>query len=396
MLFLRMLRGFITKALPTFALIVLVCPPHIAVADENIITVRGIARIEYAPTDVNHGMYRELVHEAKKAAIKTYMASMPQAKSRLMERYFDDLTSYENIDRFVLSFKPLGGPCDTGVTRSGQPKCGQIKDKTLNLAINAQISAVAIDNYLQSQTAVGTLGAGESSEFGVLFIARTTTGKRVFQDKVTNVRQEQSADNTNSTIASDGTSTVAGVAQESLAVTTTGGSTEIKADQLSYEVNDSLSITLGQAIKQYLVDAGFEPIDTDEIVDNHEGLYYLDEMIAEGMFGEDGTIPRRVLNNFKRAVIDEGMKFFGVGRIDLGLPQKNRVTGFVEVPAIVTCEVFMDVNGRSRSVAVVVPQTVYGEDARGEAAVAQQNAQNQAVKLALDTVVSQLQAKGLH
>ena len=396
MLSLRMLRVVINKALPMLTVALALASTQEVVANDSVITVRGIARVEYAPTNDNHGMYRQLVHEAKKAAVKTYMASMPQAKLKLMDRYFDDVTSYENIDKFVLSFSPLGGPCDTGVTKNGKPKCGQIKDKTLNLAINAKISTVAIDNYLQSQSVAGATAAGESSEFGVLFIARTTTGRKVFQDKVTNVRQDKSVDNTNTTMASDGTSNIAGVAQDSLAMTTTGGSIEIKADELAYEVNDSLSVTLGQAIKQYLVNAGFEPIDTDDIVDNHEGLYYLDERIEKGMVGEDGTIQRRILNKFKKAVTDEGMKFFGVGRLDLGLPQKNQVTGFVEVPAIVTFEVFMDVNGRSRSVAVVTPQTVYGEDARGEAAIAQQNAQNQAVKLALDTVVSQLQAKDLY
>lgn len=392
---LNMMRKITLLSVLVITAVVLWAAPQLAVANDNIVTVRGVARVEYAPSNDNHGLYRKLVHEAKIAALKTYMATMPQAKARLVERYFDEMTSFENIDKYVLSFKPLGGPCNTGVTKDGVPKCGKIKDKTLNLAVNAQISAVAIDNFLQAQSVVGATAAGESSEFGVLFIARTTTGKTVFQDKVTNVAQQKSADNTNTTVASDGTSNVAGVSQESLAVSTTGGSTEIKADELVYEVNNSLSNTLGQAIGQYLVDAGFEPISADELVDNSDNLYYLDEMIDEGMFRDDGTMPRRLLNRYKKAAIDFGMKFFGIGRIDVGLPKKNVVTGFVEVPAIVTFEVFMDANGRSRSVAVVTPQAVYGEDARGDSAIAQQNAQNEAVKLALDTVVSQLQAKDL-
>lgn len=386
---------FLSTSLFAFVLVLMLSLSQVVLANENVITVRGIARIEYAPTKDNHGLYRKLVHEAKIAALKTYIATMPQAKARLLDRYFEDITSYENIDKYVLSFKPLGPPCNTGVTKNGVPKCGQIKDKTLNLAVNAQINTVAINNYLQAQSVAGATAAGESSEFGVLFIARTTTGRKVFQDKVTNVAQQKSADNTNTTVASDGTSDIAGVSQESMAVRTTGGSTEIKADELAYAIDNSLSNTLGQAIGQYLVDSGFEPISADELVDNSDDLYYLDEMIDEGMFREDGTMPRRLMNRYKKAAIEFGMKFFGVGRIDVGLPQKNAVTGFVEVPAIVTFEVFMDVNGRSRSVAVVTPQAVYGEDARGEQAIAQQNAQNEAVKLALDTVVSQLQAKDL-
>lgn len=393
-----MTRALCMYVRPMFiaTVLVLAALSQAVLANENVVTVRGIARIEYAPSEDHHGLYRKLVHEAKIAAIKTYMATMPQAKLRLMDRYFDDITSYENIDKYVLSFKPLGGPCNTGVTKNGKPKCGQIKDKSLNLAVNAKISTVAIDNYLQSQSVVGATGAGESSEFGVMFIARTTTGKTVFDDKVTNVQQQQSQDNTNTTMASDGTSNIAGVSQESLSVSTTGGSTEVKADALSYQIDNALSNTLGQAIGQYLVDAGFEPISADEIVDNSDDLYYLDEMIDEGMFRDDGTMPRRLLNRYKKAAIEFGMKFFGVGRIDIGMAQKNAVTGFIEVPAIVTFEVFMDANGRSRSVAVVTPQAVYGEDARGDEAIARQNAQNEAVKLALDTVVSQLQAKDLY
>jgi len=396
MQFYKSFRDFLSVGFVVVVLSVTAFLPNVAVANDNVVTVRGIARIEYAPSEDHHGLYRKLVHEAKIAAIKTYMATMPRAKARMMDQYFEDITSYDNIDKFVLSFKPLGGPCNTGVTKNGKPKCGQIKDKTLNLAVNAQISTVAIDNYLQSQSVVGATGAGESSEFGVLFIARTTTGKTVFDDRVTNIQQQKSQDNTNTTMASDGTSNVAGVSQESLAVTTTGGSTEKKADALVYEVDNSLSTTLGQAIGQYLVDAGFEPISADELVEYDDDLYYIDEMIDQGMFGDDGTMPRRLLNRYKKAAIGVGMRFFGVGRIDIGLAQKNAVTGFTEVPAVVTFEVFMDANGRSRSVAVVTPQAVYGEDARGDAAIARQNAQNEAVKLALDTVVSQLQAKDLY
>jgi len=42
----------------------------------------------------------------------------------------------------------------------------------------------------------------------------------------------------------------------------------------------------------------------------------------------------------------------------------------------------------------VRPQVVYGQD-RGSASVAETNAYNEAVKQAMDTVVSQMQQKGL-
>ena len=52
---------------------------------------------------------------------------------------------------------------------------------------------------------------------------------------------------------------------------------------------------------------------------------------------------------------------------------------------------------RMRTVASVAPQLVYGDfEAGGDATVGQIKAQNAAVKLAMDTIIAQLQSKGLY
>jgi len=118
----------------------------------------------------------------------------------------------------------------------------------------------------------------------------------------------------------------------------------------------------------------------------------MDEIMDE--MRENATLPTRTQRVFQDAAIDAGWTFLGLGTIDIGVPETDPARGTVRVPATVAFRVWSLDSGRARTVASVRPKVVYGQD-RGSASVAETNAYNAAVGFAMDTVVAQLQQKGL-
>lgn len=334
-------------------------------------------------------VFRELVLQFKKDGFKKAMTNMPQAKVALLNQYFDEMTTWENIDQFVTRIETVE-TCDT---RTDKGECGKIKDNTIKLSGVVVLSMSAIDVYLQQNSAAAI--APETSEFAVMFIARTVDSQKKFEDKVTKVQEEKSVDSTEVTNGEDGISETTGLANQSMSVVASGGSVERKADKYTYKIDKQLSARVGQAIVQALINAGYEPFPTDDYVEDYE-IPYLDEMIDEGLFTEDGTLGKRELNGIKKATIEEEIPYFGVGTIDFGLPSKDVNSGYMQVPANVSFEVFKSNGKRMRAVATVAPTIVYGDDPNQDATVALLNAMNNAVALAMDTVVSQMQLKELN
>lgn len=355
-----------------------------ASAEETVVVV-GKARMEYAKID--QGAYREVFYLAKVNALEQAAADFPQAKFDMFERLKSEITAFEAIDAYVIEATEVGKTIDTG----------KDKDKSLRLAVSAKINLTALDLFFQKSTSAGLDPVGAGSDFGVFFIARQMISNKQFLDKNTVVAENKVASSADETVSSDANATSIASASSDTSLVSSGGSVELKADQNQFEVRLDLTEALAAAIKEQLVDAGYEPLASDDLVDSgYDGLVYLDEMIDQGMIDVDGMMPRRLFASFKKAAIQEGWKFFGVGRVDVGMAQKDDRTGGLRVPATVTFEVFMDVEGKSRSVAVVAPEVVWGESESGDAAVAAQVAQNAAVDKAMETIIGQLQIKQLN
>ena len=350
----------------------------------------GQARIEYAASD--HGVYRRAFHLAKSNALLALVSdTFPQAKFSLFNQYKDEITAYENIDKFVISAEQIGEPEDTALT---QPQ-GQ-NDRSIRVRVRTTISVSALDAFFIEKSQAGNTQAGQGSEFGVLFFARRMEARQNFDSRTVSVSESDRAESIEITNGSDGVSVVEGANVSTTSRTASGGSTTDRRAEDTYAPSLSLTENLAAAVKNELVDAGFEPMDVEDYVEDYD-LPYIEDLIAEGLIRDDGTMSRRSLNAYKDIAIDEGWQFFGVGRVDVGLPQlDDRGTGIMRVPATVTFEVFMNVEGRSRSVAVVAPETVWGDDPRGDPVVAEQVAYRSAVSLAMTTVVSQLQAANLY
>lgn len=341
--------------------------------------------------DGNHGVRRELVHQFKKDALKSMMADpqTPETRARLIEQYFDEMTDYETVDKFFTKFQ-FRGACNT---RNGD-ECGQVRDNALILEGMAWVSTNAINNFLQSKSAASS--GMEASEFGTFFIARKVSSRKVFEEKKKKIQTEESTSSTEVVAGGDDTSSVSGGSEQSMSVKTTGGSRELKADAFKYEIDLNLTDRLGKAINGSLANAGFEAFPFEDILYDYD-MDGLEEMIANGAIGPDGTVARKSLSRMRKVAAEEEITFVGIGVVDFGLGEGNSVTGDMRVPATVSMEVFMKKGRRMTVVASVPATTFYGNyPVGGDYTVGLTNALNNAAKRAMDTIVSQLQVSGYY
>lgn len=361
--------------------------PRVALAQELQLKVQ--TRMPYAENN-DQGDRRELVHQFKKDAFKKMMSdpNTPQTKARLIDQYFDEMTDYETVDRFFTKYV-FAEQCDTGSGSS----CGVVRDQAIILQGMAFISMNAVDNFLQSKSAASTMA---TSDFATLFIARKVADRKIFQAKTTDIEQNKSSSSIEAVSGNDETTNVSGGTSEDMKVRTTGGSISQKSDEFAYDIDLGLTEALQAAIQETLVNAGFEPFPMDDVLYDYD-MDGLEDLILNGEFGEDGSLNRRTLAAIKKIAVEDEVTFLGIGRVDYRQGEKNPVTGDMRVPASVTVEVVMKKGKRMRTVASVAPTIIYGDYQAGEDySIGQLVAQNAAVKQAMDTIVSQLQSKGLY
>ena len=379
------------KTLSAFLMVLLVLLllvfPRVAFSQELQLKVQ--TRMPYAENN-DQGDRRELVHQFKKDAFKKMMSdpNTPQTKARLIGEYFDEMTDYEKVDQFFTKYV-FAEQCDTG---SGS-NCGIVRDQAIILQGMAFISMNAVDNFLQSKSAASTMA---TSDFATLFIARKVADRKIFQAKTTDVKQNKSTSSVEVVSGSDDITNVSGGTSEDMQVRTTGGSTSQKSDEFVYDIDLGLTEALQAAIQETLVNAGFEPFSMDDVLYDYD-MDGLEDLILNGEFGEDGSLNRRTLAAIKKIAAEDEVTFLGIGRVDYRQGEKNPVTGDMRVPASVTVEVVMKKGKRMRTVASVAPTIIYGNYQAGEDySIGQLVAQNAAVKQAMDTIISQLQSKGLY
>lgn len=317
------------------------------------------------------------LEDAKRKAIKKVAASFPKSKKRMFKDLEDSI--YENVDDFVLEAAVQQKKDDKGT-------------KTFKIAISALVDVDALNAFFIDNSEAGNQEAGEASDFGALFVARAELGRKSFKVKETSVNKSESQSTVKEESASDGTSSVDSVNTKSMDVNQTGGSSEQKRDAVKYEANLELSEEMAFAVEEQLVDAGFEPMDAEDLADEFD-LPYLEDIVDQGMLRKNGSFSKKLIKQYKNAAIDAGWTFLGLGSVDVGTPQVDKVRGTKKVPAKVSFKVWMVSDGRAKTVASVRPTTVYGQDA--DSGVATTNAYNEAIVFAMDTVVSQMQQKGL-
>lgn len=358
-----------------FALMSFADSSSVAFAQEAV-KVTAVGEKKYT----NYSSYIEesAVEDAKRQAIKKVAASFPKSKKRMFKDLEESI--YENIDDFVIE-------------SAVQQKKNDVGTKTFKVAIAALVDVDALNAFFIDNSEAGNQAAGDASDFGAIFVARQETSRKAFKAKKTSVSKSESQSTLTEESASDGTISIDSTNTKTMDVNQSGGSSETKRDAVEYQASLELSEELAFAVEEQLVDAGFEPMDAEDLADNFD-LPYLEDIVDQGLLRKNGSFPKKLIKQYKNAAIDEGWTFLGIGSVDVGTPKEDAVRGTIKVPAKVSFKVWMISDGRAKTVASVRPTVVYGDDL-SDAGVAEVNAYNEAVGFAMDTVVSQLQQKGL-
>ena len=343
------------------------------VSAQELVNITAIGSIDYE-WSVSAEEKQTALDQAKMSAWKKYTSKFNAAKksqyAKLKEIFI------ENLDDFI---------AEVVIQKEKDDKDGN----KYSIAIVAKIDPGAVNEIFNSNSEAGQQGAGEASDFGVLFVARVEASRKSFDEKRVTVTEDKNTDVVKEINAENDNESVDAITTESVSVEKSGGSSETKRDKVVYMPSLEHSEEASYAIEEFLVNAGFEPMDYTELDD----VPFLDELVDDEKLRKSGKLPARTVKLYKSAAIDAGWTFLGMGVIDIGTPIQDDSKGNIKVSAKVSFKVWMLSDGRAKTVASVRPKVVYawGDDAGSTEVIAA----NKAAEYALDTVVSQLQKKGL-
>lgn len=360
-----------TVLLVTLIFTTLLCEGRGVQANQVSVTAMGCERY----TELTPTVKDKAERVAKEAAWKKFIASsLTRSQTSLYKQ--DKRKFLEELDNMISGFSIQKEKDDT----ERQKYC-----VLMSVAFNQSM----VEQMFVDSSASGTQDIDEASDFGVLFVARVETSRKTYDTKRTDVSKTRENAVLKEESSSSDTSSVDAHESETLSVEESGGSSTRKRDKVEYEVSIEISEDLGSAIEEQLNEAGFAAMDVEDL----EDVPFLDELAEEGGFRASGGLPSRVKKGFKNAAIDAGWEFLGLGSVDISAPMDDTRTGQLKVTAKVNFKVWKLSDGRAKTTASVKKQiiSVVGDDA----SVLETAAANKAAKKALDTVISQMQKKGL-
>ena len=221
-------------------------------------------------------LHRSSALEDAKRTVKKVVASFPKSKKRMFKDLEESI--YENIDDFVIE-------------AAIQQKKNDAGTKIFKVAISALVDVDAINAFFIDNSEAGNQEAGDASDFGAIFVARVEMSRKTFKVKNTNVSKSESQSNVTEETASDGTTSLDSTKVTTVDVSQSGGSSKKKRDAVEYEASTELSAELAFAVEEQLVDAGFEPMDAEDLADNYD-LPYLEDIVDQGLLRKNGSFPK--------------------------------------------------------------------------------------------------------
>ena len=73
-----------------------------------------------------------------------------------------------------------------------------------------------------------------------------------------------------------------------------------------------MSADVAAAVEEQLVDAGFEPMDAEDLADVY-ALPYLDDIVDQGLLRKNGSFPKKLIKQYKNARADRYCGSFDEG-----------------------------------------------------------------------------------
>ena len=256
------------KFLKNFIIVSVVSLAIQAVASTNAMSfesIKGMGEYTYEGKfkKKNYSTYQKKAKEkAINSAWTRYIARLPQARQ----------ITYQKLDsEFRMDLSPYIGNVEI---------LDETHDKDLkSVQIIARVTIFneAVDTKLNMASAVNRAG-DDASYFSFIFLARQTTSIKSFDDKVVSIEAKsasadlnaQSIQTSEDNEVAKSSETVASTEANLTTKVTTGGSTERKADRISYDVSSPQDIDA--AMGDILSTAGYEVVSYDDIVSECGGV----------------------------------------------------------------------------------------------------------------------------
>ncbi len=254
--------------------------------------------------------------------------------------------------------------------------------------VRAEIDDSAVQSVLRTNSAAGQQDSGDGSLFAFVFVSREVIARTEYEDKKTDISASESAAVSEENVAVSGNSVSESSEQSSMTKTTTGGSTEKKADKLKYAVASSQDINA--AMSNVLSTSGFEIVEYDDVVSECGGTER--EVIMEE-FSESDDMSRKSRKGAISGSRECEVMLFATGTLDIGQSDTDPSSGLKRVYVSARAQVWSLEKRLPKKVASVGPVQWPGTGA--DAKVAMRNALILAAEEAAKEIVAILNSKGI-
>lgn len=335
--------------------------------------VKGVGTINYrGPFGPSKEDKSLALQAAKQNALDNYGAKLSPAAYVSFQRVAAQLKA--QLDEVILSALQLDVNQDK-------------KNKSFTVVIEAEFNTKLIDSLMASTVPMKSAAAASSEELYMVFafVARKIESKKAYDDKreVISVKQSENNRSEENVVSGDGTSVRQNDSSQSVKKLTTGGSTEKKAAKLLYTVSTSTEVD--NAVNKVLSTANFETVSAIDAG--------LDIDALKSDYGVGNDISPATRRAAVKLCQENDVAFLAVANMDIGLPEKDPITGLIRV--------YVSVTGKISDLRKRFPKTVASLEAKpyagvgSNAEVAEKNALNTAADKSARDLVEQLRAKGI-
>ena len=357
--------------------ILLICMLNITIEYAVEFQARGSGIFQYDERfkKRNYEGYKEqAIKQAVQKAWSQYVSSLPQVKRSSYQRI--EANFMTNLNRYISSVVVLD-------------ESHNKRTKTVEVLIRAAINDDEVNATLNANSAIKQAQASDdASYFSVVFLARKVTKVKQFRELETSIVAKEGVAMASESAVVSGTSISTSQSNESFSKTKTGGNTEIKRDILTYEVTSPASIN--SSMEEILSPAGYEVVGYGDIVGECGGVEP-SQIMQEFMESDD--MSRQTRRSAINAARECDVSYFATGTLDIGEPGTDPISGNTMIYVAVRGQVWDITKRLPRGVASVGPVQFAGMGPN--ATVAENNALILASKGAAQSLVDQMNAKGL-
>lgn len=311
--------------------------------------------------------YMAVLNSAKASALRAWAAQKSIAFSDLFARAEDDVIA--DIDRYLLN-------------PNVKQRC---KGKELQIVVRGEVNEGAISQLMASKR---TAVQGPRSRMTAVFVARRQASVKSYDAKVTKISEQKEFSEAEQTADVSGASMSASGMSSTRTVTTTGGSTERKADKIAYDVFQADG--LDAAVNQTFASAGYRAIDASQVAGRFPG-FDLNALRAEFAVGDD--LSPETKNAAFNAIAGK-IPLLVIATVDVEVAAESKQSGRIGSTVKVKGTVYQDDGLFYEVVASVAPTQVY-QEGRSQTS-AETNALIKAAEQASEEIINQLYAQGIY